>query len=360
MGEVFVGRRWLQPEFVVCYILVVVAVWLGDTLLNPGLSHPDEFLTYVRTKNLLETGDFLTVTVGGLPSWEKPPLQYWGGALLLSLGFSPVFSLRFLPYLFALLTLGLTALTAKHLSPNNRWAMPFAVILTTLSQLFIKHSRLALLETGLCFFILLSVYSLWRAQENRNWWFLWGLSCGLGAMQKVPIAWIVSVIVALPFLVFRRERFKRSMVSGSFALAALMGLALTLAWPLVQAYRWGGAYWDKVHFETFQRVAQGIHEVEGSGMGFQLDRVLFYTYDAAVFWVLAGLSVLFALGRKLLKDDLKQQGVWLCWLVLFLVRGQECWDANVRLLSQVLFPMICDELDCSAAGELNVHGLAQW
>lgn len=282
------SRSWKLSAALTVILVFSFVYWIAGTLKSPGFCLMDEFLTFARSKNFLATGDLAVVTIEGRPSWEKPPLQYWFGALMLSLGLEPTVALRVFPLIFSLLTVGLTVFAALYLSNfKNPWVMLYSVLFLGLSQHFVQQSRSAMLETGFCFFVGLSVVSLWKAQENTKWWYIWGLSCGLAALQKVPLAWVTTLLVALPYLFRHRESFWGSLKDGRFVRGLFLGVFLTLLWPGIQVLRWGTDYWYRAGSETVFRVTHGIDSLEGSGMGLYFERLLFFTADSSVFWLLA-------------------------------------------------------------------------
>ena len=188
-----------QPAYLVAFVFILFyALWSAETLESPGFARYDEFLTLARTRSMLESGDFFAVHYNSEPNMKKPPLQYWLGAGLISLGLSEERGLRLNSLVFGVGTLILCAVFASQLKGEaDPWVAPAAVGFLGSSLLFAEHMRTAMLETGLCFFVLAAIYSLFRAQELPGWWIAWGLACGLGALQKAPMAMLASFVCCL-------------------------------------------------------------------------------------------------------------------------------------------------------------------
>src|SRR6478735_3912257 len=71
---------------------------------------------------MLETGDWVTPHLNGIPYFEKPPLQYWATAAVYAVAGMDEWTTRLWPALAGLLAVGAVLLTARRvLSPRAGW-----------------------------------------------------------------------------------------------------------------------------------------------------------------------------------------------------------------------------------------------
>ncbi|MCA9778726.1 MAG: glycosyltransferase family 39 protein [Candidatus Eremiobacteraeota bacterium] len=296
-----------QPAYLVAlFFILLYALWSSETLQSPGFARYDEFLTLARTRSMLETGDFFAVYYNGEPNMNKPPLQYWMGAGLIRLGLSEERGLRFSPLMFGLGTFILCALLACQLrGEEDPWVAPAAVGFLGSSLLFAEHMRTGMLETGLCFFVVAAIYSLFRALERPGWWIVWGFACGLGALQKAPMAILASLVCFSTLYWGKADKLRQLVRRRTFWAGIVVQGALTGFWPLLQTMRFGSDYLETSAKEGFHRFTLGVRDhgnVEDFGP--HLDRLLFPIQDASMFWVVCAFTVLSALlwKRELLRD----------------------------------------------------------
>jgi len=286
--------------------LLLYAGWCAETIHSPSLARYDEFLTLARTRSVVDSQDLFAIYTNNEPNMRKPPLQYWASAGLMIAGLSDEVSLRLPPFLFGVGTLILTALCAVHLG-NGRdpWVAPAAVGFLGSSLLFAEHMRTGMLETGLCFFVMASVYSLWRAQSSSQWWIAWGVFCGLGALQKAPMALVASFAVGCGLYAGSLGALKEVVRLKPFRQGVSINLFLTAFWPILQTLRFGDSYRETVASEGLRRFTSGVvGEKDADQFGLYFDRLLFLTTDASVFWVLCAITIVAAAfwGRDFLGD----------------------------------------------------------
>src|SRR4026208_1785903 len=92
--------------FAVSFLFVAALAAYYWTLLPVGtIQQGDEYITLDRVHSFLIRNDYWTVYSNNLPTFKKPPLQYWITAYLLREGADLEFALRFPSFLFGILTL---------------------------------------------------------------------------------------------------------------------------------------------------------------------------------------------------------------------------------------------------------------
>jgi 4-amino-4-deoxy-L-arabinose transferase-like glycosyltransferase len=203
-----------------------------------GLSRYDEFLAHDRALGFVRTGDWFTTYTNNVPSFEKPPLQYWMTAGLMVAGVTDTVALRLPSMLFALGMLCVAAWLAHLLVPNTPSAMPLAVLLLTFSTWFWSYANSAMLETGAAFFATGALACAIVALRRPRFWYLVAAMIGAGALQKAPVG-LLFLMSALPALWIAHRGMGAAWASipKSPALwrAAVVACGLVLAWPLLQS-----------------------------------------------------------------------------------------------------------------------------
>jgi len=259
----------------------------GSNLSNPGISQFDEFLSVDRTLGFLRTGDFLTTYTNCRPCWIKPPLQFYLGALSTKLGLTPVVALRLWSATFAALSLWLVVLLTLRLRPEQPWCAPTAVLFCASSAFFAEFTHRAMLETGYVFFILLAVYGVTRATENSTFWILWAAGCGFGTLQKVPMAWPISLIWMYGLYRSGSLPGLRALLRDKwFRVSLVLNLLLTAAWPMIQTIKYGAIYRRVAPSRWIFRLTTGVESHDGKGLGFNLGWLNWLLTDSWLFWVL--------------------------------------------------------------------------
>jgi len=230
--------------------------------LSEGLYlHSDEFLTLERSVSFEKFDDWLTVYSNNQQCSKKPPLQYWLSAICIKNGIEGFLSIRIWSYFFFFCLCVATAMLTKQLSPNNIWAPASSVLLLLSSPQLILNSRSGLLDTGMAFFVVLSILSFFRAQTNDRWWIVCGISIGLGTLQKAPFAIaIIAFFLLFCKLIHHSEySWKLLWTKHNFKIGFWAAISLSISWPVMQVFRYGTEYLDVAYGkEMFDRFAPGL------------------------------------------------------------------------------------------------------
>ncbi len=242
-------------------VLCAAVIWLSDGLRQGTYMHSDEFLTLERSHAFLKFDDWLTVRSNNEVSHKKPPLQYWLTAALLRNGVDEFLSVRVWSFLFlAGICLG-TALLTRQLAPDNPWAPVASVLLLIASPEFVQNGRSGLLDSGMAFFVLLTVISFFKARDDGRWWVACGVCAGLGALQKTPLA-LGLVLLFLAVCRLRRcEGYSWSVLKSDrrFMTGLCIAVTLTLAWPTLQVMVHGTGHLKVAYAqEMLERFTPGI------------------------------------------------------------------------------------------------------
>ena len=255
--------------------LILLAGAFNALALTKGfLVHPDEFLTLDRANSLLVHGDPLTIHSNNLPTFKKPPLQYWMIAGLWQAGADFLLALRLPSFIFGLLTLAVTGILALQVYPQNRLVAPAAILLTASSSNFWESSVSALLDMGSLFFALAAVSATLAALKNPRWWYGVALAGALGALQKgqVPLVFLLVTLAVLAATArWSGLPVRGALASRHFAAAMVLMALGMLAWPLVQWLQYGDAYVQEAFIEQVaQRFAPSLSGREDSWSAYSI------------------------------------------------------------------------------------------
>ena len=224
-------------------LLLSGAVFLSKDLGSGEKLYYDSFYTLERSHNFQKYHDWFSVHSSHRPSFKKPPLQYWLTALGSKLGLSDLLSLRLPSFIFFLGLAIVAGFVSYLLSNRNPWTVPATILLMSCSLLLVRFGRSGLLDTGMAFFIMLSLLMLFYAKENPKSWILCGLFCGLGAMQKAPVA---IIYIAIMLIVLRKRdgyyQWSSLRQNKDFNRGLSLSIMLFLFWPVLQTLRHGVDY----------------------------------------------------------------------------------------------------------------------
>jgi 4-amino-4-deoxy-L-arabinose transferase-like glycosyltransferase len=230
-----------------------------------AITDSDEAFYAEASREMVETGDWLTPHFNYEDRWQKPALYYWLTAATYLVTGPTEFAARFWS---AMSGLGLVLLTwyadrkgpggyADHEGPRHRAAEPglsadsawLAGAITATCSGYFALARLALPDLPLAFCITLAI---WTALDRR--WVLAGAAAGLGFLMKGPLALVVPGIVLLP--IWWREGTLRTLRVRDLAAAATVFAAIGLPWYIAMTVTHGTAYLQSFFIaDNFERFA---------------------------------------------------------------------------------------------------------
>lgn len=207
-------------------LLVAVAVLSFYRLGAGSLWDQDETKYAQIAREILETGDPITLHVNGRPWYVHPPLYMWlvaatGGVA----GFSE-FSVRAWSAAFSVLTVCATMLLGQAWFGPRVGVLAGAILAVTFQ--FMAQSRLAVFDTVLLAWMLLAVYAFVRGHRGERGQFLWFfIYAGLATFSKGPIGLLLPGLVIVPFVLIRRAwtRWREVPWIAGFAVYVLIGLS---------------------------------------------------------------------------------------------------------------------------------------
>ncbi len=244
-------RRWALP-----LLLLAFGVFYLLPLATHGLWIPDETRYAQISQEMLLTGKWASPHFMGIRYFEKPVAGYWMIALGQAIFGQNLFGVRFASALSTGLSILLVYLVSRRL-----WNDPHkSLVSTVLYMSFVSVAALggyANLDPQFTFWVNLTGVALWFCFDSttRNGrlgaWALLGFACGLGFMTKGFLAWLLPVLIALPYAVWQK-RFRELLAYGfvAIAVAIVVSLPWALAVHLQEPDYWNFFFWHE-HIQRF-------------------------------------------------------------------------------------------------------------
>ena len=256
IGE-FSARRWVVPSIT----LAIALLWFG-TLDLRHLLRSDEGRYAEIAREMLLSGDWVTIRYNGLKYFEKPPLHFWMTALAYEVFGVGEWQSRLWVAISGALGLLATMLAAR------RWYGPRVALLAGLVLLATPTWNIAAhfnsLDMGLsgALAVVLAAVLMAQhpeaepAQRGRWMWLAWA-AMGAAVLTKGPIGIVLPSLTLIVYTLWTRNfRLWRQLhiVSG-----ALLMLVLTAPWFwLVQQRNPEFLRFFFVH-EHFERYTSSVH-----------------------------------------------------------------------------------------------------
>jgi len=189
--------------------------------------HADENFYVTSTRNMIDTGDYITPVYNDKNRFAKPILFYWMVAASYKMFGVNLFSARLVSSFFGSLCIPIVYMISRRLFDHKIAAI--SALLLPGCYLHFQISRWAITDMTLNFFILSTFYFFIRgfqSKSNKNISYYFAYICmGIGFMIKGPIAIIIPALVIGGFLITLRnwEELSRLRLGyGTMILAAII------------------------------------------------------------------------------------------------------------------------------------------
>ncbi|MBT3184967.1 MAG: glycosyltransferase family 39 protein [Nitrospina sp.] len=218
--------------------------------------HSDENFYVESSRNMVESGDYLTPVYHDKKRFAKPILYYWFVSASYKIFGVNLTSARLASAFFGCLTIGLLYLISSRLF-EGRIAF-YSILILPATFLHFQISRWATTDIVMSFFILLALYFFVRLYQSdfkeRSDIYLFYLAMALGFMTKGPPAIIIPAMVVLIFLVAtKRTLFQLCIGQGGMIL-----LVVILPWFATMYFLHGDEFTNHIiGAEIKARLAHG-------------------------------------------------------------------------------------------------------
>lgn len=230
-------RERTRAVAVTCIVILAFAVWLGLQAPRGIVFGTDELLTAERTREMLVTEPWV-VHYNFEYSFEKPPLQYWLTSLTLPRFENRALAVRLWPLFYGVLTAIALAWLVRLILPDRPWLIPLSVALLISGPLFSVETANALLDIGLTFFTVLTIIFAELARKRPVWWIGAAIGCWLGSLQKMPVPFLMWILILILRLTNSDERGNLRKGIGWLIGSLLLAIVLMLIWPLLELLKY--------------------------------------------------------------------------------------------------------------------------
>jgi len=223
------SKRWALP-----LLLAMVALAYLLPLGSHGLWIPDETRYAQISQGMLLSGNWVSPHFMDVRYFEKPAAGYWMIALGQALFGQNLFGVRFASALSTGLSVLLCYLIARRLWNEPRKSFACALLYMSFTVIA-GQAGYANLDPQFTFWVNLSLVALWFAldsvgrRQRLAAWAVLGLACGMGFLTKGFLAWLLPVLVALPWVIWQK-RWRELLVYGP--VAVVVAIAVSLPWAL--------------------------------------------------------------------------------------------------------------------------------
>ncbi|MBT2341169.1 MULTISPECIES: lipid IV(A) 4-amino-4-deoxy-L-arabinosyltransferase [Pseudomonas] len=246
------SKHWALPLLLATFLLAYLLP-LG----THGLWIPDETRYAQVSQGMLLSGDWVSPHFMSLRYFEKPAAGYWMIALGQAVFGENLFGVRIASAISTGLSVMLCYLLARRLWNDPRKGFVCALLYMSLTVIA-GAAGYANLDPQFTFWVNLSLVALWFALDSRGrstqrliGWAMLGLACGMGFLTKGFLAWLLPVLVALPWMLWQR-RWRELLVFGPVAIA--VAIAVSLPWTLAvhaeEPDYWRFFFWHE-HIQRF-------------------------------------------------------------------------------------------------------------
>ena len=286
-------------------------------------------------KEIFQHGNYINLTVHGMPYDQKPPMLFWLGALGFSIGGISNFWFKFPVFLITLLGLYSTYRLGKSMYNKNVGLI--AVTLLFFSLMYHLYSLDVHTDTPLQAFVAFALWQLYDfIKTKKTIHCLLGFAgIGLAMLSKGPIGMAIPAFAVGGHLLLSRNY--RSIRDYRWYLGIL--LAFVVASPaLIGLYDQFG--WDGIEFFFWKN---NVGRLTGTYVGSNNTDYFFYLHNLAFLflpWSMLFFSAVFMEFKQLFKTKFKTTeyftltGIWVFFIILAFSRSK------LPNYMFILFPLI--------------------
>ena len=289
-------------------IVIISALLFIPFLGKVHLFDWDEINFAESAREMILTGDYLTVKINFLPFWEKPPLFTWMQVLSMKTFGINEFAARFPNAIVGIITLLVLFNIGKRLY-NEKFGLIWVLVYagSVLPQFYFKTG---IIDPLFNLFIFLGIYYfvLFTAEKEKialKYVILSASFVGLGILTKGPVAFLLFFLSGILFMIFNKQYKKflnyKVLLTYTITVSLIGGL-----WFILQAL--SGNYSILVQFIEYQIRLFTIEDAGHGGFLLYHFVILFIGVFPASVFVLKSF-------RKYL-DDSDLQNYFRKWMVI--------------------------------------------
>lgn len=241
---------YARPALLLALCALLFFLGLGTL----GLTDRDEGSNAEAAREMVESGDWVTPTLNGVPRFAKPVFTYWlTSGSYLAFGVSEL-TARLPSALFGIaLVLMQYAFASRILGPATGFR---AALMLLLNIEILAIGRMVLTDMVMMFFTTLSIFcfflAMWGEGKAKRWY--WGFYAGMGlaTLTKGPVGVLVPLLAILPYLWLTR-RWRDTLRECRPLAGTLVFLAVATPWYTAMFLLHGAGYADSARGDTLTR-----------------------------------------------------------------------------------------------------------
>jgi 4-amino-4-deoxy-L-arabinose transferase-like glycosyltransferase len=234
----------------ILYLIIICLLLFFSLLGLRGLCEPDEGRYAEISREIIESGDWLTPRLNYIKHFHKPPLVYWCTALSFLIFGENEFSARFPITLMGLIGVLLVYSFSQKMGLDRKTSFFSSIVLATTFQYFVWTQ---ILSSDMVFsvFLLLAFYGFW----TRTYLFYVGMA--IAFMVKGPVAVIIPFLVIGLYLLISKEKY------GYGKARIFKGIALffliTTPWFIYVCVKNRDLFNYFIFYQSLERVFTSVH-----------------------------------------------------------------------------------------------------
>ncbi len=284
------------------------------------------------SREILETGDWVMMRLGGEIYVHKPPLHFWNTAISFKLFGIGTFSARFPSAFFAIIGFLVTMIFGIRVNSGNQKAGIYAALFLVSNYAYFFYSRTMRLDIELSVLFSLSLISFYvghEAVERKQkimFYLMFWIFMGMAALVKGPVVLIEFVIIALYLFMSRKKR-----KAGGWLIAATFPAFLATVLPWMVSLFFHKDY--DLFLEIFKQTR--ILTREG-GFFYYVSAFIGHMFPMSVF-VLIALPLMWRWKEKIRENS----GLIFCliWVAVYAVVAQLTYVKHFRYLLPMAVPL---------------------
>ena len=226
------------PILALCVLAALLLLWRLD---QGSLSDWDEAVYAQASKEMVRSGDWLTLHYGYKVWMDEPPLLVWLTAIFFQLFGVNEFWSRAASGFSGVGLIIVTYLVGKLV--YDKWVGFFAALILLTSYHFTRYSRAGMTDIMLTLFTFLAIYAYLRLEKgSQNWWYIIAISSALAVMLKSFSGLIAPAVITIDLWLTRR--FIAATRSRQFWTALLIAFVIGAPWHILMLIKYGRVFTD--------------------------------------------------------------------------------------------------------------------
>jgi len=192
--------------------------------------HPIDDCYYAqKAKEIIQTGNWLTIHYAGEVSVDNAPFYIWLIAIMFKFFGISEYSARFFSAFFGVATIISIYFMGRMLF--DEWIGLFSSLVMLTTLLFFIGSRRAMVDVTLTFWVTLALIFFMKGIKERGYFLLFGISTGITILTKSVFGFF-PILITVVYLLLLRE-FKK-IIDPFFLLGVITAVLVSFPWYIYQ------------------------------------------------------------------------------------------------------------------------------